>query len=372
MGEQELSIIRQKTMNLLTRDKSNMKKITIDYDRKIDEIDFLKGYSIFTIVVMHLIQGYLIDIPQFIKTISAFGGTGVHVFFLCSGIGLYFSYFRNNQSFSKFIKKRFFKIYIPYIIVVVISFFIPWMYSEPDRVTALLSHIFLFKMFFPQYEQSFGGQLWFVSTIFQLYLLFIPICKIKKLINNNYIFFTISMLLSIAWWVTVYCLNLGSVRIWNSFCLQYIWEFSLGFIVADYFIKNKHFEIKLWNLIIIAVAGLAFQFVMAKLAESLKIFNDVPGLIGFTALAILIYQIRPIKCFINKISIVSYEWFLVHILVFDTIIYFVKPLTFLHSIIFGLISLILSYVLAVLYKLLLDKIVFKRKDKINNKKMESQ
>ena len=38
-------------------------------------------------------------------------------------------------------------------------------------------------MFIPKYEESFGIQFWFISTIIQFYLLFIPMCKLKEKIG---------------------------------------------------------------------------------------------------------------------------------------------------------------------------------------------
>ena len=72
-------------------------------------------------------------------------------------------------------KHRFVKIFIPYIIIVIISFLIPCMYTGSHRVFALFSHIFLFKMFAEQFVSSFGIQFWYISTLFQLYLIFIPV-----------------------------------------------------------------------------------------------------------------------------------------------------------------------------------------------------
>ena len=135
--------------------------------KRIMLVDYLKGFSIFTIALMHLMS-YMPSIPSPIITLSAIGGTGVHVFFLCSGIGLYTSYLHHKTGFAAFLKKRFFKIYAPYILVVIVSFMLPWMYTGDDKCAALLSHIFLFKMFIPQFEESFGTHVWFVSTIFQL------------------------------------------------------------------------------------------------------------------------------------------------------------------------------------------------------------
>ena len=47
-------------------------------------MDFLRGFSIFTIVLMHLVQSY--PLPGFLMKASSLGGSGVHVFILCSGL----------------------------------------------------------------------------------------------------------------------------------------------------------------------------------------------------------------------------------------------------------------------------------------------
>lgn len=53
-------------------------------------IDYLHGYSIFTIVLMYLVQSY--SLPSWAMKATSFGGAGVHVFILYSGFGLYLSY----------------------------------------------------------------------------------------------------------------------------------------------------------------------------------------------------------------------------------------------------------------------------------------
>ena len=119
------------------------------------------------------------------------------MFLFCSGFGLYYSYLNRKQSFGEFIKRRFTKIYIPYIVVVLISAAIPFMYYGKDRGIAVLSHIFLFKMFMPQYEESFGTQFWYISTVIQFYLIFIPLCKIKDKFSSNKAFFGMALALII-------------------------------------------------------------------------------------------------------------------------------------------------------------------------------
>ena len=87
--------------------------------QKLDIIDFLRGYSIFTIVLMHLLQSY--DLPSLLMKATSFGGAGVHVFILCSGFGLYFSYLNRPLGYRAFLRKRFGRIYWPMAIVCMVT-----------------------------------------------------------------------------------------------------------------------------------------------------------------------------------------------------------------------------------------------------------
>lgn len=327
-------------------------------NRIVPAVKYLKGFSILTIVLMHLIQ-MMSKMPLKIVTMSAIGGAGVHVFFLCSGIGLYLSYLKHKVSFTEFIKKKFFKIYIPYVIVIAISFFLPWLYNGEDRINALLSHIFLFKMFIPKYENSFGIQFWYISTIFQLYLLFIPMCLMKEKIQKNRLFFVFFLTLSLLWWFACYILKIGHERIWSSFCLQYIWEFALGFIIAEKLYNKRVFKIKNFVLFITGIIGIGLQATMAITSEEIKLFNDIPSLIGYTSIALLLMNIPIFKLIGDKLSTFSYEFFLVHILVFSTMFNFANPQDLTMQIFVGIVSFIVSIFISYGYNIVLNKYVYK-------------
>ena len=136
---------------------------------RLNVIDFLRGYSIFTIVIMHLLFG--LAMPNVVRNALSFGGAGVHVFVLVSGFGLCLSQMNKPLGYFQFLKRRFLKVYIPYIIIIAISALIPFGYSG-DRFLAFLSHVFLFKMFDNGLMSSFGAQFWFVSMIICFYLIF--------------------------------------------------------------------------------------------------------------------------------------------------------------------------------------------------------
>ena len=330
-------------------------KIAMSANRRMDIVDYLKGFSIFTIALMHLIQ-MIPNVPSILRKLSSIGGTGVHVFFLCSGFGLYLSYLHKKTNYIEFIKKRFMKIYIPYIIVILISFFVPWMYSANDRISAILSHIFLYKMFIPRFEESFGIHFWFISTIIQFYIVFIPMCNVKEKLNKNSTFMMLFMLISVGWWILCYILGVTDERVWSSFFLQYIWEFSLGMVLADVFNNGRKVELNTAILLLMALVGIALQAFMATKSEVLKIFNDIPALIGYTSLALLLMLIPMIKRCAKWLSIISYEYYLVHILVFTTVMHFMPQNSLFGQVIVGLICLILGIIFAFDYHKFIKKI----------------
>ena len=135
--------------------------------KRIETIDFLRGFSIFTIVLMHLCQGYTSGVLS--KALS-FGGAGVHVFILCSGLGLYLSYLRRPLCYGGFLRKRFSKVWVPYAIAVLLWGI--WVMTTaglfPMREVA--SHLLLYKMFSNELDISLCYPYWFISTIIQFYL----------------------------------------------------------------------------------------------------------------------------------------------------------------------------------------------------------
>ena len=122
--------------------------------RKLDVVNFLRGYSISTIVIMHLVG--MLGISGIWEKAAAFGGAGVHVFIL---------------------KKRFTRIYMPMAVLCVAT--AVWMACMGrEWFMPLWGNLLLFKMFVPELESSMGGQMWFVSTIIQFYLAWPLIVKL--------------------------------------------------------------------------------------------------------------------------------------------------------------------------------------------------
>ena len=301
---------------------------------------------------MHLIQLFLSGLPKVLVTASSWGGAGVHAFFIVSGIGLYLSYKRKPLSYLSFLKRRFLKIFIPYLVVILISFFVPYMYDGNDRILALLSHILLFKMFIPKFETSFGEQFWFISTIIQFYLLFIPLYKIKEHINSRN-FILVTFLISFSWWAITTLTGINTERIFGSFCLQYLWEFALGMIIAELFIKKKQATIRNHWLFIVAILSTLLYGVLAVSNNILRSFNDIPSAFSFISVSLLIYQLPLVAKIFLRLSTYSYELYLTHILIFTTIFHFVPKSSLSITLLTGIAALMASIIAAKIFHNLL-------------------
>ena len=175
---------------------------------------------------MHLCQSYT---SGALSKALAFGGAGVHVFILCSGLGLYLSYLRKPLGYKDFLQKRFAKVYSPYAVAVLMWGI--WMTIETDifPTREVISHLLLYKMFFVDLDISLCYPYWFISTIIQFYLVW-PL--IVRLVQNRGGYF-VALAISSSWSTIVGILGYEEMRPWGSFFLQYLWEFCLGMWIAE-------------------------------------------------------------------------------------------------------------------------------------------
>lgn len=320
---------------------------------QISFLNYLKGVSITAIIFYHLIYNFM-QVPNIIKTASSFGGAGVHIFFFCSGFGLYWSYLKKGFEVKTYIWKRIKRLYVPYICIILISFLIPFMFEGQNRSIALLSHIFLFKMFMPEYEESFGIQMWYISTIIQFYFIYPVLLKlVKKIRINNLLIF--SILVSLLWAIFISFFGLDSERIWSSFFLQYLWEFVLGMFIAEKSYKNSKIlkkDIKsIWYIIIFIISFSIFALMSIK-GGILKNFNDVFSALSFASLCIILYKFKIFRNVFDYLGRISYELYLVHYLIYMCVFKLIKMSSYINAI----IAIILSVIIAITYNYVINNL----------------
>ena len=320
---------------------------TVSPPKQLELVNFMKGTAIAAIVLFHLIYEYM-EVPAILATASKLGGAGIHAFFLCSGFGLTLSQLRKPLTPVQFFKRRFAKVYLPYIPVVVLSAALPFLYGGEDRLAALLSHVFLFKMFVPAYNISFGAQFWFISTIFQFYAVF-PLLERLRMALKETRFFLLCCCTSLCWMILTAATGLYEERIWGSFFLQYLWEFALGMCLGLRFSEGRLDlrRLKLPMVSAVTAGSLGVYALMALRGGSLSAFNDVFGAAAFCGICFLLYQIPFLRPLMNRINGYSYELYLLHILVFSACEALLSPL--LPNFIWCLLALPLAILCASLY-----------------------
>lgn len=325
--------------------------------KKYAIVDFLRGYSIFTIALMHLVMG---SVTGVLSKAVVFGGAGVHVFILCSGFGLYLSYLKKPLGYGEFLKRRFGKVWVPYAIAVLlwgVWYLISKGYFPTKEVA---SHLFLYKMFSSELDISLCYPYWFISTIVQFYLFWPMIVKAYRMRWGGQILFVISLL----WSTIVGVHGLEEERPWSSFFLQYLWEFGLGMWIAERCmmadgrgkmlmdIRNYRWS---W-LLAGAVGGMGLSALMAWNGGILKLYNDIPSLIGYLSVALLIYKvgIKVVNRFFEWANSFSYELYLLHSLVFVVTTYLLASVLPVYARLF--IAFVAAYLLAYGYKWVLVKL----------------
>ncbi len=298
---------------------------------KIVWIDFAKGYAIFTIVCYHVLQR--VALPSALSQAIVFGGTGVHLFFMLSGFGLGLS--RHSIAPLVFYKRRLLRVWLPYVIALTLSWGAACLWGLfPNGFQEWLAGVLLYQMFHEPYIESFGGHFWFISTIMQFYLVFPILLWVQKKWEHPTGLVIAALVVSVAWWCAVWALGKTEWRIWNSFFLQFLWEFVLGMVLAQWSrsVEKSGTAQYVFRLLSIQSplfwigTGLFFSAVMVgmilKFGAAGKIFNDIPAMLGYTALCIGIYQmgkqwLPPLKNFFLWISSFSYSLYLVHVLVLE-------------------------------------------------------
>ena len=71
-------------------------------------------------------------------------------------------------------------------------------------------------------------------------------------------------------------------RVWNSFFLQYLWEFCLGMKLAEVYVnRGADLSIPKYKYLLLAcIVGMAVTGVMGWMGFPWKLYNDIPSLFG--------------------------------------------------------------------------------------------
>ncbi len=255
---------------------------------RIDFVDFGKGLAILSIMLFHYADASIVGglAPAFV-----IAGAGVHLFICLAGFGLTLS--RYSTSAWLFYRRRFVKILVPYYVFVTLVMLIDLVHPYYEGSWyAYFGHIFWYKMLDPRIIASFGGHLWFFSTIIALYLVFPLLARAIRTLGP-WRFAAAGLVVSAVDWVAVAVAGVADNQVFARFFLQYLWEFALGMALGDLYSRTGFlaWELPEQALVTACVAGLGVMAVLALLGGAVgRTFNDIPSLVGFSALVALCYR----------------------------------------------------------------------------------
>ena len=235
------------------------------------EIDALRGWAIFLVVLGHSVIYFPIDLH------NTFWGNSIYKMCISVHIPLFFiisGYCYRYEGLTKnYIQKKIGHILIPYISFGLIdTFFRSVMSSFVNRSRTIQDSII--NMFL------YGGEYWFLYVLFFIYILFPLILRIHRGKKINVGFCILLMLLS-ACEIKVKLFQLGGI-------CEYLFWFGLGYYIQRYSVKNIMLVIK--KIRYIVFLPLSFAWILLALDNNYSFYgkNILVAFIGCIVSIILV------------------------------------------------------------------------------------
>ena len=273
----------------------------------------LFGLSILWIMMYH---SYLCEIsPPVLFRWIALGSTGVEIFLFLSGIGLYYSYHKEQNPVS-FYKRRLLRIYIP-VLLICTPYWIYQYITTDHSVITLIRKYLLVEFWFSGYQQ-----VWFVSLIALGYLVYPFLYRYLFGIEGQR---DLVIWAKALWLAALTMLVLAGIEhiipdyyAATEIALTRIPVFILGCAMGKTVYDKK--ELSWWWLpVLAAVMVIAFYLILSGKVDykPLKRYMRIAGAIPLTLLAAVLFsrfhqaRILAVFRFFGRISL---ECYLTHII----------------------------------------------------------
>ncbi|MGG0303931.1 acyltransferase [Bacillus albus] len=363
---------------------------------RYEELDSIRGISSLIVMIGHhlmifsVFQNYSYeDNKPFVmyllketpaRLIFSSGNESVIIFFVLSGFVLYRSIQNNYDSYGSFLLKRICRIYIPYIVAILIAILCQTTMSEygishlsewfnrswtiESSLSLIVQHILLVGKY---NTDAYNGVIWSlvhemrISMIFPLVLM---VCLRKTLRGSLLSLFSFSICSVVILLLFHSSLTLTSYAL----TLHYTVLFLLGALVAKYkknvivFYSNRTKNEKIaWFLFAILLYMYEGLIGEIKLLNNF-IFRDYVVAISACLFVILSLSVSTLSSLLrNKYLLylgkISYSLYLYHIISLFSLIYMLHEILPLPIIL--IISLVFSFILAMLSYIFVEKFAFR-------------
>jgi len=258
------------------------------------------------------LSGIIKNPEYFIQTTFAFiGHYGITIFIFLSAYGLTKKHWKKKIKYFKFLKHRTLKIYIPFLISILLwaiyMYFTKCIGGEGvlflDIIKSSYVHLVykfvLISNFIPSELFSINGPWWFISLIMQFYILFPFLIKIK---NKYLVYLGIAMMIFVICAQT-YLNNLGIQLYLYGTIFGHFPEIILGIIFA----RKKNININNYFLFLIFIL-----FLLGNINYIFWYFSNISILILFLVGFQKLKEKNFLKSFLKKMGEISMYVFLIN------------------------------------------------------------
>lgn len=244
------------------------------------------------------------------------GWIGVELFLVISGFLIHFTYLQSQNSFkwNTFFSKRFWRIYPPYLLVL-LFFFINRIDLSKSGLTDFFSHVILIHNLNDNTFFSLNPSFWSIALEVQLYFIYpIYITFIKHIGSTKTTIFL--LLTTILFCLIGYVYNIDTLS-FGTFVLKFWFTWAAGALLAGRYYQEK----RLFKKPVIWFSLFYILFFVFKLFHFSSYFILIPATLSCLALMEVILYGNFIDNFaINKsifkwlsyIGLISYSVYLIH------------------------------------------------------------
>ena len=322
--------------------------------------------AILWIIFYHM--KYTINIP-IIKFIKNTGYGGVDIFIFASGIGCFYSLYKN-ENINGFIKRRIKKL-MPTFWVFILFFIAYRLFNKTIGIRSIIGNILCVESFaFNKHEFN-----WYISCIWLFYFLAPYLYFYTKNIKSHFKAFLFLILLLL--FTLPFMRNDALIIMVTRLPLFFLGIYFGKLINEDYKLSKTQLILSIL-IMIIGIFILKYSFIYYK-----KLLGDYglywyPFILITPPLCIIISSIcdlinknkvgKFILKIFDKLGTITFELYLVHVLIFEIVRDMLSNKTLNNNILLWIISTLISFILAIGLKYL-TKLILLLLNKIHIKKL---
>ncbi len=245
------------------------------------------------------------------------GWMGVELFLAVSGFLIHFIYLQNQESFGwrSFFNKRFWRIYPPYLLVL-LFFYVNQLDLSKGGITDLLAHVFLVHNLSNRTFFGINPSFWTIALEAQLYSLYPLYLFLRKRLGAPKTTVLV-ILLSIGWAVAGAVLNKHSLvyeafvaRIWAVWCLG-------AFLAERYYAGKRLFNrparwLLLFYVLIYVFKVFSVTRYLVPIAATLSCVALIEACLYSASILKYLDNRQPVGKFLSFTGLISYSIYLIH------------------------------------------------------------